>query len=700
MSGNAAMNISQTRAVMRPVVNDADPVVVRLRLIGQMEASTPNGESILPPGRKTRALLAIIALSAPRPVLRSRLAELLWSRRPEEQARASLRQEIHRLLEVLTPASKEVLSINRDSLALRPGAVWVDVEEVLRATTTHPASLALLDGELLEELDGVDPAFDGWLQTERERLRDRARSVGETLLLEQSSPEALIVIAQQLLSIDRAHEGAWRALMRAHADRGERGMAIQSYDRCRAVLADLLDATPSSETQVLLADIRMGRTARPTAPVAAPPAERIEPRAAAPRVGAKLGVLPLTLIGTDETEAHLALGLAEEITSAMQRVRGLFLVSSGSLAQFVQGGRDDAGLRRALGLDFVLDGLVQRVGRRLRITLRLVDLRDGGQIVWARRFDRQTSDLLTLQEEVAAEVVAQVDPEILAIESRRAAQRPTSDLAAYDLLLRALPSLGRLEREHFAQAGQLLRQAISLEPDFAAAYAWHACWLTLLIGQGWAGDRDTAVRDAAHHAERAVTLDPQDAKVLTIAGHVRASLQRRIREGMTLHERALALNPNLAMAWALSGFAHLYLGDWEEGERRLLRYKELAPTDPHAFRYDTGFSLVALAKRDYESVVVTARSVSEMNPAFSHACEPYLAALGYLGRTQEAAVVRRRLLTIDPGFSIEAYLRDSPFEQPQDREHVARGLRLAGVTEAAPTESGAAQRRDAGLMPG
>ncbi len=699
ISGNAGMIISQSRDVSR-AVNAADPVAVRLRLIGQMEAATPNGESILPPGRKTRALLAIVALSAPRPVLRSRLAELLWSRRPEEQARASLRQEIHRLLEVLTPAGKEVLAINRDSLALRPGVVWVDVEEVLRATTTHPASLALLDGELLEELDGVDPAFDGWLQTERERLRDRARSVGETLLTEQGSPEALIVVAQQLLSIDRAHEGAWRALMRAHAERGERGMAIQSYDRCRAVLADLLDATPSSETQALLADIRTGRTARPAVPAPLSPVLRPEQRAASPRVGAKLGVLPLTLVGTDETEAHLALGLAEEITSAMQKVRGLFLVSSGSLAQLVQQGRDDAGLRRTFGLDFVLDGLVQRVGRRFRVTLRLVDLRDGSQIVWARRFDRQTSDLLTLQEEIAAEVTAQVDPEILAIESRRAVQRLASDLGAYDLLLRALSGLGRLEREHFMQSGQWLRQAISLEPDFAAPYAWHACWLGFLVSQGWAKDRDAAVNDAAHHAEQAVTLDPQDAKALTIAGHVRASLQRRVREGIALHERALGLNPNLAMAWALSGLANLYLGDWEEGERRLLRYKQLAPTDPHAFHYDTGFSLIALAKRDYEAVVIAGRSASEMNPAFSGACEPYLAALGFLGQAQEATVVRRRLLAIDPGYTIERCLRDSPYERAEDREHLARGLRLAGMAEGDPAEGEGARRRGEELVPG
>ena len=78
---------------------EADPTLLRLKLIGQMEAKTLTGESVLPVGGKTRALLAILALSDRKPVLRSRLAELLWSQRPEEMARASLRQEIHRLLD-------------------------------------------------------------------------------------------------------------------------------------------------------------------------------------------------------------------------------------------------------------------------------------------------------------------------------------------------------------------------------------------------------------------------------------------------------------------------------------------------------------------------------------------------------------------------------------------------------------------------
>ena len=180
--------------------------LIRLRLIGQMEAWTAaTHEDVLPSGRKTRALLAIVALSAPRPVLRTRLADLLWGRRPEEQARASLRQEIHRLQSALAPAKADVLVVTRDFVALRPGTVWIDAEEVMRATTDQPGALSLVDGDLLEGLDGAETAFDVWLTTERERLRDRARTVAEAALRHHSEPDEVIAVAQQLLQIDRAH---------------------------------------------------------------------------------------------------------------------------------------------------------------------------------------------------------------------------------------------------------------------------------------------------------------------------------------------------------------------------------------------------------------------------------------------------------------------------------------------------------------
>jgi DNA-binding SARP family transcriptional activator/TolB-like protein len=669
-------------------------IVVRLRLIGQMEAWTVTSESVLPAGRKTRALLAAIALAGPRPALRGRLAELLWSRRPEEQARASLRQEIHRLLEVLAPAKTDILQVTRDHLSLTPGAIWIDVDEVMRATTMQPASLALLDGELLEDLTGVDPAFDMWLTTERERLRDRARGVAEALLREQTEAGATIAAAQRLLQIDRAHEGAWRALMRAHADQGERGMAIQAYDRCRAVLADLLDAAPSAETQKLLTDIRGPSSLRLPARPPAPPAPAPEPGRfaeeaaefetrlpsdALPRGGAHVGVLPMQCIGLSEEDSYLGPGLAEEITTALSRFRWMFVVASSSLTRFAQSNRDETVIRKTFGIDFLLDGTIQRSRDRLRITMRLLDLRAGNQVVWARRFDREAHDLLTVQDEIAAEVVGQIDPEILLIEAKRSAARPRVNATAYELVLRSLPLMTRFERESFEQAGDYLAQAIALEPEYAAAHAWYAYWHIFLVGQDWASDHLETMTRGGEYAERAIVLDPLDARALTIAGHVRAYLHHNLHEAAGLHERALELNPNLAMAWALSAITWAWLGDADEAERRNRRYKALSPLDPLAFFFDSVFGMIHLLRHEYEEAAQVGRAVTQLNPSFSGGYKPFLSALGHLGLEQEAASVLRRLLAIEPDFTVERFLSKTGLDTAADREHYAAGLRLAGA---------------------
>jgi DNA-binding SARP family transcriptional activator/TolB-like protein len=684
--------------------SSAGQVVVRLSLIGQMDAWTVTGANVLPAGRKTRALLAAIAMNLPRPAPRGRLADLLWSRRPEEQSRASLRQEIHRLREVLQPAGPGVLHVTRDHVTLRPDAVWMDVDEVMRATPQQPAALSLLVGDLLEDLNNTDPSFDTWLATERERLRDRARAIAETLLRESSEPELAMPAAHRLLTIDRAHEGAWRALMRAHIARGERGMAVQAYGRCRAALADLLDTPPSQETQTLLAEIRgpySNKVPTPRSPSplrtptpvleAAPPAEDPKDAPVAvpepsldgkdPRGGARIGVLPPLFPGARQEEAHLASGLAEEITAALCRFRGMFVVASSSLDRFAFEVRDELATRRAFGLDFLVDGMIQHGRNQLRITVRLLDLRVGAHVVWARRFDRQSNDLFALQDEIAAEVVAQIDPEILVIESRRATTLPPVDATAYDLVLRSIPLIGRLDRAPFISAGDYLARAIELEPDCATPHAWYAYWNAFLVGQTWTKEPHVAAERAGQLAERAIVLDPFDARAVTIAGHVRAFLHHRPREAVALHERALTLNPNLAMAWALSACAYAYLGDVDEAERRANHYKKLSPFDPHAFFFDTFFVYIHVLKRDFDAAVIAGRAVSEMNPAFSESHRLYLSALGHARHSRETAAIRQRLLALEPDFTIERFIATSPLERESDRELVAQGLRLAGIAE-------------------
>ena len=404
------------------------------------------------------------------------------------------------------------------------------------------------------------------------------------------------------------------------------------------------------------------------------------------RGGTHIGVLPMHLIGISKEEAHLAPGLDEEITTALARFRRMYVVASNSLARYVNESRHPEAIRRTFGLDFVVDGTILKLRDRIRITVRLLDLRDGNQVAWARRFERQSTDLLTLQGEIAAEVVAQIDSEILLIEARHSASQAPVGATAYALTMRAVRLIGRMDCVQFMKVGELLCKAIALEPDDAASYAWYAYWHGVLVSQDWAEDRQASIESAGQIAERAIVLDPFDARALAIAGHVRACLQRRPSEASALHERALSLNPNLAMAWALSAATRAYLGDTDEAERRINRYKRLSPLDPHAFLFDGFFVLIHLLRRDHESALAMGRVVSEMNPTFSDNFKPYLAALGQLGRTQEAAAVRRRLLTLEPGFTVERFVATTPIERESDREHYAEGLRLAGVSELRPSD--------------
>lgn len=170
--------------------------MLRLRLFGQMQAEDATGRSVLPRSRKSRAVLAIVALAAPSPILRSRLAGLLWSQRGREQARASLRQSLHELQKELGSHSRSLLRTTRNHVALN-GAVrlWIDLRMVAGATLDQPAGLALFQPNLLEELYGLDPAFDAWIEEQRQSTTRHVSRLAEALLGIAREPDARISAA-------------------------------------------------------------------------------------------------------------------------------------------------------------------------------------------------------------------------------------------------------------------------------------------------------------------------------------------------------------------------------------------------------------------------------------------------------------------------------------------------------------------------
>jgi tetratricopeptide (TPR) repeat protein len=186
---------------------------------------------------------------------------------------------------------------------------------------------------------------------------------------------------------------------------------------------------------------------------------------------------------------------------------------------------------------------------------------------------------------------------------------------------------------------------------------------------------------AADLAERAVTLDPGDARALTLAGQVRGYLGKRPEEALALHERALSLNPNLALAWCFSGLAQSYAGHHDEAIRQMRQAVVLSPSDPHLFFFNMSLIMPYLMRGDHERAVEIGRQAIELNPWFASSYKGHLSALGHLHRDKEAAETRARLLVLEPGFSVAAAIDRSALGVADDIETYAEGLRLAGLPE-------------------
>jgi tetratricopeptide (TPR) repeat protein len=246
-------------------------------------------------------------------------------------------------------------------------------------------------------------------------------------------------------------------------------------------------------------------------------------------------------------------------------------------------------------------------------------------------------------------------------------------------MLRAIPATYCVNEAGFREAGLLLERSLALEPSSAACHSWLAHWYLFWLGQGWATDDALAIERADSLSQQAVILDPGDARGFTVAGHVRAFLHKDAQAALWLHERAIALNPNLAMAWCYSGLAHTYLGQHSEAIRRIEHAQRLSPHDPQGFFFEMALGMPLLFTRQYEAAVSVGRRARDLHPGLSSTYKYLLPALGHLGATSEAASVRKELLALEPRFSVSMALARSPLLLAEDRDRYAEGLRLAGI---------------------
>lgn len=465
----------------------------------------------------------------------------------------------------------------------------------------------------------------------------RDRVVGKDELLAEVWPG--IVVEETNLTV---HVAALRKWLGPQAIATVSGRGY----RFTAALA-VEDRAPASTTT--LAASPAASAAGPVArPVLAPPVDK-----------PSLAVMPFTNLSGDAGQDYFVDGVVDDITTALSRVRAFFVIAHSS--SFTYKGRvvDAPQVGRDLGVRYLVEGSLRQAGPRLRIGVQLVETR-AGRLVWSGRFEGLCDDIFELQDRIAAQVTAAIEPSLTGAELEFSRSKPTDNLQAYDLCLHALPRLHLpASRQEFEDTLALLGRAIAMDPSYSYAKALY-CWAHTAAAASRCIDPQEA-RRALPLALEVLADHREDPTSLAYAGHSAAYLGRLHENGLRALDRALALNPSSVPALRSSGWVRLYVGDTAvalDNLQRAVRLNPLAPQQGHGLS-GLGYALLMAGRLD--EALSTLRQAYAEAPMFATTLIGMTHCLGKMGRWEEAREAATRLLSLAPYMRISAYRATTPF---------------------------------------
>jgi TolB-like protein len=395
-----------------------------------------------------------------------------------------------------------------------------------------------------------------------------------------------------------------------------------------------------------------------------------------------IAVLPFQNMSGDLEQDYFADGVVEEIITALSRFRQLFVIARNSSFTYKGRAVDVKQVARELGVRYVLEGSVRKAGNRVRITGQLVDAQTGGHL-WADRFEGGLEDIFDLQDNVTVSVVSAISPKLEQAEIERAKHKPTENLDAYDYYLRRLARFYHwTSREALDEALRLFSRAIELDPGFSSAYGVAAWCYSQRKASGLSDDREWEATEIARLARYALDYGHDDPVALSYSGWALAYSVRDLDAGIGCIDRALVLNPNLAVAWFASGWLRVGLGKPDMAIEHFARAMRLNPLDPLIRGMRVGTAHAHFFAGRYEEASSWAGMALRESPDFHAALRIGAASNALAGDAVEATKAVARPRQLDPALRV-SNLRDAlgPYRRPEDLARYEEGLRKAGLPE-------------------
>jgi TolB-like protein/class 3 adenylate cyclase len=479
--------------------------------------------------------------------------------------------------------------------------------------------------------------------------------------LEGEAPAGGILISRTV------HEAVTRRLKATFEDLGS--LALKNIES--AVQAFAVKWEPSDWQQVVTAEVTVAPATAPQVPLPLPDKPSI-------------AVLPFQNMSGDPEQEYFTDGMVEDIISALSRFKSLFVIARNSSFTYKGKPVDIKQVGRDLGVRYVLEGSLRKAANRLRISGQLIDAATGGHL-WADHFDGVLEDVFELQDRVTSSVVGAIAPKLEQVETERAMRKPTESLDAYDCYLRAVASdyraLRELNKEASEEALRLSYRAMELDPEYSSAYGIAAFCYYTRFHHRWMEDRVQEIAEAQRLARRVVDLGHDDALALCRSGFALAWLADDLDAGRALIDRALALNPNLAVAWAFGGWVRNYLGDTGSAIKHFMNFIRQSPRDPDILGSYHGMAHAHFCSGDYDEACAWEEKALAEAPNYAPSLRMSAAADALAGRLERAQKAARRVRELDPAFRISDMKNRFPTRRPDHLAKFEEGLRLAGLPE-------------------
>ena len=671
---------------------------LRLNVLGNFEALLSSGKAVSFPTRKAEALLTYLALAPDQPLSRERLFNLLWSDRGEEQARNSLRQCLNAIKKSLGDEAKSILDIERTTISLKKDLLSVDVfdfEQLARESDRESltAAVKLNQGEFLEGVSIRDAAFQEWLDNKRDLFKQSLVEVLtrlSQLLLESRDYDLAIKTAKSLVKLEPLSEPAWRLLMKAYHENGDRNHALETFNRCQDILGQELGVDPEMATVELRDRIKGGEFVGRQNPAPAP-MKRTDNAESAP--DNSIAVLPFENLSGDPKQEYFSSGITEDIITDLSRFQDLLVIARNSTQVYsgkVVKVKDVGG---ELCVRYVLEGSARMTGGKVRVNAQLIDAKTDHH-VWANRYDRELKDIFAVQDEITETIVSTLVGRLEKASLDRAKGKTTANMAAYDYILRADEDVFNYTKEKNAWSRQMYLQAIALDPLYARAYAGMALTYISEWAFFWGNSPDDDLLQASEYAQKAIALDDSNNRshmVLAIA----YLFQKKYAKARIHQEKAIALNPNDADVLAQMGYILPLLGYSEDGVETIERAVRLNPFYPNwyltflggayyaAHRYEDAIAAFEGSKNSYpDDAAWLAASYAQLGQ-IEHANQVmsgYLSSAGAEPWWQNAPKSAEKIERDPTGF-LRYFVYMYPFKDRADLDHHIEGLRKSGLPE-------------------